>query len=562
MPVTGETILSRVLMVREIDRLTARRFDVLVVGGGVYGLTIAYDAAQRGLSVALIEQHDFGAGTSFNHLRTIHGGLRYLQTLDIRRARESVRERATLARIASQSVRPLPFVLPISRSLVAGKMAMRAGFLLDRLVGFDRNRDVPDALRLPAGYLVSRDEAARRFPGLRRQGMRAAAVWHDYVTVESDRLTLSYALAANEHGAALANYTEATSLLVDGKRVIGVRARDLESGRELDTAARLTVNATGAALDRLLLPLGIPTGLPLLKAMNLVTSRNAGDEALGGRGPSGRTLFLLPWRGRALAGTWESTDVVASDARHVTGGEVSAFILELNQTFPALDLRLADVTLVHRGLVPAVRTAEGGLVLDGHERVRDHTLDGIEGLLSVAGTKYTTARAVAERVVDRAIVKLGGPPSPCRTATTRLPGGLERDFALTIADARREDDGRLAGDTLPHLVAAYGSRYRDILDCASKYPEWRTRIADSPPVIGAELIWAVRHEMARTLADAVIRRTPLGVLGCPSDASLESAAAIVGNELGWTDGRRRAEIAAVKRFYDLSPARTVDTRSA
>jgi glycerol-3-phosphate dehydrogenase len=550
------------LMVREIDRLTARTFDVLVVGGGVYGLTIAYDAAQRGLSVALIEQHDFGAGTSFNHLRTIHGGLRYLQTLDIRRARESVRERATLARIASHSVRPLPFVLPVSRSLVAGKMAMRAGFLLDRLVGFDRNRDVPDALRLPGGHLVSRDEAARRFPGLRRQGMRAAAVWHDYVTVESDRLTLSYALAANEHGAVLVNYAEATSLLVEGKRVIGVRARDLESGRDLDAAARLTVNATGAALDRLLLPLGIPTGLPLVKAMNLVTNRHAGDEALGGRGPSGRTLFLVPWRGRALAGTWESTDVVASDARYVTSDEVASFILELNQTFPALDLRPADVTLVHRGLVPAVRNAQGGLALDGHERVRDHTVDGIEGLLSVAGTKYTTARAVSERIVDRAIAKLGSPPSPCRTATTRLPGGLERDFALTIAAARREDDARLAGDTLPHLVAAYGSRYRDILDCASKHPAWRARVADSAPVIGAELVWAVRYEMARTLEDAVIRRTPLGVLGCPSDAALESAAAIVGGELDWTDERRREEIAAVRRFYDLSAARSVDTRSA
>src|SRR5882672_3020217 len=119
-------------MQRDLEALTGRTFDVLVVGGGIYGLTIAYDAAQRGLSVALIERHDFGAGASFNHLRTIHGGLRYLQTLDLRRARESVRERATLARIASQSVRPLAFVLPVSRSLVAGKMAMRAGFLLDR----------------------------------------------------------------------------------------------------------------------------------------------------------------------------------------------------------------------------------------------------------------------------------------------------------------------------------------------------------------------------------------------------------------------------------------------
>src|SRR6476659_11134371 len=122
------------VMTRDLDGLTARTFDLLVVGGGIYGLTIAYDCAQRGLSVALIERHDFGSGASFNHLRTIHGGLRYLQTLDFSRARESVRERRTIARIAPHAVRPLPFALPIYRSLTRGKLAMRAGFLLDRLV--------------------------------------------------------------------------------------------------------------------------------------------------------------------------------------------------------------------------------------------------------------------------------------------------------------------------------------------------------------------------------------------------------------------------------------------
>src|SRR5205823_14318648 len=121
-------------MKRDVDQLTRRTFDVLVVGGGIYGLTIAYDAAQRGLSVALVERDDFGSGTSFNHLRTIHGGLRYLQRLDVGRARESVRERRTMARIAPHALRPLPFAVPIYRSLTKGKLAMRAGVLLDRFV--------------------------------------------------------------------------------------------------------------------------------------------------------------------------------------------------------------------------------------------------------------------------------------------------------------------------------------------------------------------------------------------------------------------------------------------
>jgi glycerol-3-phosphate dehydrogenase len=535
-------------VIRDLDRLTARTFDVLVVGGGVYGLAIAYDAAQRGLAAALIERDDFGSGSSFNHLRTIHGGLRYLRTLDIPRARESVRERATLARIAPHAVRPLSFALPLYRSLFAGKTAMRAGFLLDRLVAFDRNTAIPSVLRVPAGRVVSRADAIQRFPGLRRRGLTGAAVWTDYVTPESDRLTFSFATAADDHGAVLANHVEAASLLTDGKRVTGVRARDRQNGRELEIAAQLTVNATGASVDDLLTPLGLSTRMPLLKAMNLVTRRDAGEVALGGRSPSGRHLFLVPWRGRALLGTWESARALASNALDVAGEEVESFISELNQVFPALDLTLADVSLVHRGIVPAVRTATG-VRLEGHERVRDHAADGIAGLISVAGTKYTTVRAVAERLIDLGIEKLQHPRAPCRTAARPLPGGSVRDLALTVAEARRDYDEGLPSDTIPHLVAAYGSRYRDVLNLAQDRPAWRTRIAEASPVIGAELVWAARKEMAITLGDAVIRRTPLGALGYPGDAAVERAAQIVGDELAWSEERRGEEAAAVRKFY-------------
>src|SRR5436190_23477453 len=136
-------------MQRDLDQLIGRTFDVLVVGGGIYGITIAYDAAQRGLSVALIERADFGSGASFNHLRTIHGGLRYLQTLDVARARESVTERRIIATIAPHAVRPVPFALPLYRSITRGITVMSAGFLVDRLVAFDRNRSVIPSHQLP-----------------------------------------------------------------------------------------------------------------------------------------------------------------------------------------------------------------------------------------------------------------------------------------------------------------------------------------------------------------------------------------------------------------------------
>src|SRR5260221_2657645 len=382
-------------MIRDLDALTSRTFDVLVVGGGIYGLTIAYDAAQRGLSVALVEKDDFGSGASFNHLRTIHGGVRYLQSLDFARARESVRERRTMARIAPHAVRPIPFAIPVYRSITRGATVMRAGFLLDRIVAAGRNSGVHASHRLPAGRVVGRATAVAQYPGLRRQGLTGAAVMYDYVTTEADRLVFAFALAAAEHGAMLANHVEATAPLVDGTRVCGVSAKDAIGGRAMQIMARLTINATGGAVDRLLAPLRLSTGVPMLKAMNLVTRRDAGDEALGGRSAARRYLFLVPWRERAIFGTSGSDRPCEAGDTTVAERDVASFIVELNQAFPALDLTLADVTLVHRGIVPA--TVRGGKTsLEGHEQIRDHATapGGIEGLLTVAGAKFTTARAV------------------------------------------------------------------------------------------------------------------------------------------------------------------------
>src|SRR5207247_258110 len=219
------------------------------------------------------------------------------------------------------------------------------------LVAFDRNRGVPAALQLPRGRVVSRGKAIQRFPGLRRQGLRGAAVWYDYETTEADRLTFAWALAAAEHGAVLANHVEATSLAIDGRRVAGIRARDRETGGDVEIGARVTVVAAGAAAGRLLAPLKLPMADAQLKAINLVTRREAGEEALGARTQSGRALFLVPWRGHALFGTWESDRETTADGTGVTEREVGAFISELNAAFPSLDLTRDDVTMVHRGIV-------------------------------------------------------------------------------------------------------------------------------------------------------------------------------------------------------------------
>jgi glycerol-3-phosphate dehydrogenase len=530
-------------MIRDLTTLTARTHDLLVVGGGIYGLTIACDAAQRGLSVALIERADFGSGSSFNHLRTIHGGLRYLQTLEIGRARESMRERRTLAHIAPHAVRPMAFALPLYRSFARGTMAMRAAFAADRVITYDRNRGVEPALQLPPGRVVGRIEAIERFPGVPRRGLTGAAVWHDYLAVEADRLTFSWAQAAAGHGAQLANYVEATGVLVNGGRAGGVRAVDRLSGRELEIAAHMTIAATGGRFD----PAETPS-VPLLRAMNLVTRREAAGEAFGARTTGGRHLFLVPWKQRALFGTWEAS-LSGPGPPCSLGGDVERFIAALNTAFPALDLTIDDVTLVHHGAVPARPGENGTATLETRERIIDHADAGRPGLLSVAGTKYTTARATADRVVDLVLAAMNRPHIAGRTAETPLPGGDLPNIPTTVSEARRQYDAVLPSDTIPHLVAAYGSRYRDIANLAVQRDEWHAKLAPDAPVIGAQLVWAARYEMALTLQDAVVRRTPLGALGHPGQAAAACAAEILAAELGWSDERKAHEIRALEDFY-------------
>ena len=472
---------------------------MLVVGGGIYGLATAYDAAQRGLSVALVERGDFGAATSFNHLKTIHGGLRYLQTADFTRMRESINERRAFARIAPRFVRPLAFAMPTGSALMRTPLAWKAALTIDRVVGRHRNEGIAPEHHLPPGRMVTGAACQALFDSALGP-VSSAAVWHDYEMLESDRLTLSFATAAAAHGARLANYVEATDLLPGGGSASGISARDLMTGGgTFDVRAQVVVNATGPWIERLAGRADSHERHVQLKAMNLVTSRPARPTALVAPTRAGRALVLLPWNGRTLVGTSESADEHTADDQAVSRREVDAFLAEVNETFPLLGLQSDEITLVHRGIVPAARV-NGRLSLLAHPRITDHAGQGAARLISVTGVKYTTARAVAERVVDLVVRKLGRPRVPCRTAGTLLPG---------------------AG------------------------------LIDSPPP--ADLIGtAVRDEMAHTLVDVVVRRTGLGAAGYPGDEVARRVAVAMGRLLQWSDDKLASEVASLRRFYALT----------
>ena len=536
---------------RDLDALAGTVHDLLIIGGGIYGLAIAVEAARRRLRVALVDAGDFAAATSFNHQKTAHGGLRSLQSGRLDRARESIRERRALARMAPRLLRPLPFIVATYRSAVKNRLVLRAGFRIDRWLGRHRNDAVEPELHLPPPRLTSRAATLKLFPGVRPEGLTGGAMWYDYQIVESNRLAIAFAESADAHGAHLANYAEATAPLRESGVISGMRVRDRLSGTEFDVRARMTINAAGAHAGEIMRAFGVSRESLSLKAMNLVTSRPANDIALAAPTRGGRMLTLVPWRGRALIGTSQSTDFKNPTDLAVTTAEVDAFIDEINVAFPALKLTRDEVLLVHRGIVPAERGRGGRAELLSAPRILDHERDGTPGAITVVGVKYTTARGVAARVVTRAARRLGANVRTSPSDREPLAGAGIADHEALAIETARAVGLELAPPIIRRLTATYGDRCAQIVRIMAEHSDWRMPLVNGQTAIGAEVIYVVRHEMACTLADIVIRRTELGAGGHPGAALIERAAGIAGDELEWDADRRTQEITAVEDFYRL-----------
>jgi glycerol-3-phosphate dehydrogenase len=540
------------MRVRDFAALGDTTFDVLVVGGGIHGLATALDAAARGLTVALIDAGDFAAATSFNHQRTAHGGLRSLQSGRLGHARDSIRERRTLARIAPRLLRPLPFLIGTYRSLIRSRLVLRAGFRLDRWLGRHRNDALEPELHLPVAKLTSRAATLKLFPGVRQDGLTGGANWYDYQIVHTNRLAIAFAEAADARGARLVNYAEAIATLRDGAGVAGMRVRDAISGAELDVRARLTVNAAGARVGDVLKMFGVTMEIPLVKAMNLVTSKAANDIALAAPSPrAGRMLTLVPWHGRALIGTAQSDHFTQPSDLAVTAAEIDTLIADANAAFPALHLTRDDITLVHRGIVPAQAGKNGRAELLGEAKILDHAADGVKGAMTVIGVKYTTARAVGARAAAAAAKRLGAPARRTNTDTVMLPGAGIADHEALAIETARAVGLELAPPIVRHLTAIYGDRCAPIVRLMAQRSDWRMPLTPGRPNVGAEVIHAIRDESACTVADIAIRRTELGAAGHPGRDIVEAIARIAADELGWDGDRRAREVATVDRFYEI-----------
>ena len=553
-------------MERNLAALTTTEFDLIIIGGGIYGTVAAWDASLRGLKVALIEKSDFGGFTSSNSLKIIHGGLRYIQQGDVKRMRESIRERRILMKIAPHLVHPMPCIMPLYGHFGKGPEALRIALLINDIVGFDRNRLDDPQKRLPAGKILSRAECQRLVPGAREQNLTGGALWYDCQVYNSERLMISFLHSAAANGAKFANYVAAKGLVIRDGRVVGVKAQDTVSGDPLELWGRMVLNMSGAWANEVmqwLHPQPKPPRVKWSRAYNIITRKLVNDYAVGITGKhtvmedgklvakGSKVFFIAPWRNYSLVGTIHDVYNDVPSAFAIRETEVVNFMQEINDAYPGAQLKRQDIRFFYGGILPMTRpdAKTGEVVLVKHYHLFDHQkADGIDGMVSVVGVKYTTARDVSVKAVDLVVKRLGKSNHGTQTESVPVFGGaIDRinDFLNQTIIAHKDS---LPEPVIRQLVYNYGSVYPRILNYGEIEPNLLQPLANSA-VLPAEIIYAAREEMVVHLADVVWRRTELGSGGNPGEPVLRAVADLLAKELGWSEQREREEIEQTQRIY-------------
>jgi glycerol-3-phosphate dehydrogenase len=475
---------------RAREELAARRFDLLVIGAGIIGAGIANEASRAGLSVALVDKGDFGAGTSSASSKLVHGGLRYLPLGDLRLVREAHRERRTLMSVvAPHLVRRLPFLVPLYTGGPYRPTTVQVGLWLYSAIARER-----------PGGLVPRDRSRRSVPQLRMERLRGCGVYADAWTNDS-RLCLANVRAAAESGATVLNYAEVTELRTVGKRVAGAHVDGIP------VSARAVVNATGPWLDRVRRledPSAASCGRLSKGAHVLVELPEPWSAALTILHDKARVSFAVPWEGSLLLGTTDDPYEGDPDAVEATPDDIRRILAEAEVALDSVLLRPDTVTAGFAGLRVLPRTGEATTTA----RRETMLLRGAGGMISVAGGKLTTYRRIALDVLASLRVELG--LRRVDRAPAPLPGAVGLSEAAG-ALARRGPEVEPA--VRSHLVRLYGSLAAEVLALADEDPALLEPLHPDSPDIAAQALYARRREWACTDEDVFRRRTTLSLRG-------------------------------------------------
>lgn len=545
---------------KHLGRLADEEFDVIVIGGGITGACVAYDASRRGLRVALVEKNDFGAATSAASSKLLHGGIRYLQQARIDKVRESALERIYFQNLVPHLCNYVPFMVPTYKSLTKGRAALFAASMAYRVATAGQNSRLLNrehAVR-PA-WMIGRQEVEDLVPWLADdKRISGALMLPECHMSNSERVTWSIIQGAAHNGAAIANYVSADSLVTEKGSIIGVSATDNTGGGPFTIRGRLTANCSGPwigsfANDNLHdsknpitafsrgahllvrdLDLECAIGLP-------TTQKIAGVAARGGR-----HMFLIPWRQHVLVGTSYASHKQSIDDVVPTADDREQLIAGINQAIGSEVITSQNIVHSYAGIYPLVAANVNATVYQGtgEYQVIDHKkTDAVDGYVSVFGAKFTTARILAEKACNLIGAKIGVNLKPCSTRDSPTPSADFGNLAAYRESTQRRYAGRAEPQQVSRLIANFGVDACSILDGMCRDAKLATTLGNGRETLGAEAAHCARDEMVVHLDDFIFRRSGVGTLGNPGTELLRNASEIIGRELHWSDSRVADEVA-------------------
>ena len=526
-PARATTRLGPAERAAALEALASTELQVLVVGGGVVGAGVALDAVTRGLTTGLVEARDFGSGTSSRSSKLIHGGLRYLEQLNVGLVREALSERSLLLqRIAPHLVHPVSFLFPFTHH-VWERAYVGAGVTAYDTLGFSMGQ----TRGLPGHRQLTRSGALRLAPALNRTALTGALVYWD-AQVDDARYVVTLVRTAASFGAHAASRTQVTGFLREGERVTGVRAKDLETGNEVEIRAQQIVNATGVWTDEIQEMVGGrgTINVRASKGVHLVVPR---DRIHSSTGIILRTpvsvLFVIPWGRHWIIGTTDTDWSLDKAHPAASRADIDYVLGQLNRSL-SVPLTRDDVEGVYAGLRPLL----AGESESTSKLSREHTVaHPVPGLVMIAGGKYTTYRIMARDAVDAVAHGLDEKVAPSCTDSVPL-AGADGFIALWNSRHALARSSGLHVARIEHLLHRYGSMIGEILALIAADPGLGKPLAGADDYLRAEIVYAVSHEGARHLDDVLARRTHASIETWDRGVSAaEDAASLMAGPMKW-----------------------------
>jgi len=502
-------------MIRDTSLFSKRKFDLIVVGGGINGAAIANLAAACGATVALLEKKDFASGTSSKSTKLLHGGIRYLEHFEFDLVHESLKERYIQWQRAPYLVKPLPFVIPVYKKDARPLWMMKIGvWLYDLLSG---------KYRIGHYRFLAPSDITALAPGINTEGLVGGVEYFD-TQMDDARLVLENVLMADQQGAAVANYIEVESFIKTNNRAVGVKARDVLTGAQIDIFASKIIVAAGPWSDELIqkdIPHSVRRLRPTKGAHIVYRGQISPSAFLLQSRQDKRVFFVIPFKGNSLIGTTDTDYDRSPDSVQVEEQDIQYLLQEASRVFPHMSFDRSKIVTTFAGLRPLVADS-------GHpSRIsRKHALEcHSSGIYFVMGGKYTTYRAIAEEAVRQALPSLASKMPYAGGFTLYGSAGANEEFK--ILSQRFE----VSIDLLRFLQDIYGSRFIDVLNLTREDKLLKDKICSCSPTIAAQVVYARTVEMAQNMEDIVERRLGLSFLDCPTGHCRRKIAEILKNHL-------------------------------